>query len=73
MDLVHDLGAVPVGSADDCLHAGSVEAVDEVMLAELVCGRDGYGADLVKRNHGGPELVVTLEDQHDLVPLADAH
>ena len=43
------------------------------MLPQLVCGRDRHRADLVQRHHRGPELIVPLEHQHDLVSLAYSH
>ena len=41
------------------------------MHLQLIGGGDCYSAQLVQRNHGGPELVVALQHQHNLVALLD--
>ncbi len=41
-------------------------------LVSMWGGRDGYGTELVKSEHGEPPLVVTLQDEHHLVIVTDA-
>ena len=63
---------IVVATADDGFHASRIVAVDDVVLGEHVGGRDGYGTELVKSEHGEPPLVVTLQDEHHLVIVTDA-
>ena len=58
--------------ADDRLYVGRIGAIDDVLLRQQMGGRDGYGADLMQRNDGVPELVAPLEDQHHFVAAAYA-
>ena len=44
----------------------------QIVLQQLVGSGDGDGAQLVETQHSKPELVVTLENQHDLIALLDA-
>ena len=64
-------GNVAVCGADDGLHTGGLIAVGEIVLHQLIGGRDGDGADLVERQHAEPELVMPLQDQHNGVALPD--
>ena len=57
------------GGTDYRLDAGGVEAVDEVLLHQLMRRRDGYRAHLAQAEHGVPELDVAAEDEHDPVAL----
>ena len=75
--------ALGVGLIDVCHHrfvaaayngfdARTVHAVDDVLLCEEEGSGDGYGAYLVKGEHGQPELIPPLHDEHDKVALAYA-
>ena len=77
--LLRDLGLgelrlvrhVAVRRADERLHVRRLEAVDEVVVLELAHRRDHDRADLVERERGRPVLPVALQDEEDLVALAD--
>lgn len=69
VDLMSD---VAVSGTDDSLDSGGVEAVLEVVLDQQVCRRNDDRAELMQCDYCIPEVVVTLEDYHDAVALADA-
>ena len=63
---------VTVTCYNDRGDACGLETVIEVMLEELVRSRDSDGTELIKTDHCEPELVMTLQNEHDLVTLLDA-
>ena len=66
------MGHVAVGGAQDGRDARRIEAVLKVVGNQLVCGRDGDCAQLVQRQHHGPELPVALEHHQHAVAALDA-
>ena len=54
------------------LHARGVEAIGQVVLHQLVRGRDRNRAQLVQTQDAEPELIVPAQDQHHAVSLFDA-
>ena len=70
--VVHHLRDGADGGADDGLDGGSVQAILQVMLLEHEGSRHHDGAELGKRGGHEPELIMTAQDHHDHVALADA-
>ena len=70
--LIDLLGNVAVARADDRLYCSGVRSVDDIMLLQHECCGDNDRAELVQSENGEPELIVTLEDNHDHVALLDA-
>ena len=66
---VSDLAAV---GADDGFDLSAVQAIVQVVLFEHERGRHHDGAQLCKRGRHEPELVVTAQDHHDHVAMADS-
>ncbi len=66
---VHLMSNVAVARTYDSLYACRLEAVCEVMLHQLICSRDNYCTYLVESKYGEPELIVSLEHQHNSVAL----
>ena len=69
---VNVVGRIIVRRADYRLDMGSFEAVFKVVLKKLMGSRDCYCAELMERKNGEPELIVPLENHHNLVALFDA-
>ena len=63
---------IVVSTADDGFHACCIVTVDDVVLGKHMCGRDGYGAQLVETEHGKPPLVMALQYEHYFVVVAYA-
>ena len=61
-----------VVGADDGLHRCTRVSIDVVVLGQHVCCGDDDGANLTQREHDDPPLIVTLQNEHYGVVLADA-
>ena len=71
-DLPEDIDVLINRSTNNGVDSCGIETIFKVMLLHLVGCGNGYRADLVQSQHGEPELVVTLADQHDAVASLNA-
>ena len=62
---------IAICGTQNCADTGSIVTIHKVMDLQLIGSGDGYSAQLVQSDHSGPELVVALQHQHDLVALLD--
>ena len=69
---LHLVRHIPVCRADNGADSGGAEAVAEIVLLELIGGRDDHRPQLVQPEDGKPELIVPLEHQHHTVALFDS-
>ena len=60
------------GGSDDGGNAGGFKPVDIILFRQQVGGGDGDRADFMQRQDGEPELVMTLEHQHDHIAFLNA-
>ena len=68
----HLLHNILFAGADDGLHAGAVVAVYDIVCCEHVCGGNGHSPYLVQCEHGEPELIASLENEHHHIAAANA-
>ena len=69
---VHLVRHVVFAGGDNGFHARRLEAVLEVVFDEQVRGGDDDCAQFMQSEYGNPELIVSLQHQHDPVALFDA-
>ena len=69
---IHLSGHVAVGGTQHRGDTRSVKAILQIVLQQLVGGRDRHRAQLVQTQHSKPELVVPLEDQHHAIAFLNA-
>ena len=61
-----------ISDADDCLDAGSIAPVYNVLGGQLQGARDQRCADLVQGNRTDPVLPAAAQDHHHHIALLDA-
>ena len=69
---LHLMRAVAGRRAQHGLCARRTEAVDQILLEQLVGGQNRHRANLVERHHRNPELIMPSQHQKHAVALADA-
>ena len=62
---------VAVSGADDSLYLSCLVSVCKIVFNELICGGNCDSSYLMKREHAEPELVMTLEHEHNSIPFFD--
>ena len=63
---------VVIVSTDDGFHRGASVTIDVVVLGQHVCSGNDNGANLTQCQHNNPPLIMTLQNKHHGVVLADA-
>ena len=61
-----------VTDGHDCLDAGGVAAVDDILAGEQMGGGYGHCAQFVEGKNREPELIAALQDEEHLVAASDA-
>ena len=69
---VNSFGGFAVCGADNSADSGGIEAVFKVVLKELVGCGNRNGSDFVESKNGEPELVMALENKHNLIAALDS-